>query len=452
MVAGPEARRRFGGHLPPDAAYGFTYARTRRFLARSEFWSRERLEKYQTERLRALLSHCGNHVPYYRELFHEVGFDPLQIAHPRDLRALPFLDKELLRANLDRLLADNVLPAKIDYSLTGGTTGVPLRIANLRGAGGRELAFIHTIWRRVGFRPTDRRAFLRGRLVPEPPHWSYEPYERARVYSNLYLTAETAPTFARAMLEHRDPFLHSYPSSLALFARYVKDQSLDLPEFMAVLTSSENLSERQREFIESSYRTRVFSWYGQSENVILAAQCEETDHYHVVPEYGATEVVRADGEPACEEGEEGELVGTTLSNYAMPLVRYRTGDWAVLGPRAVCVCGRQHNLLSRIVGRRSDEVLVGVTGNLIPLTALVDPYSPSFERVQRMQFRQERPGEVELRVVRRNGYSDGDTRNIISAMRELIGTSLDVHVTFCTDIPLTRAGKHRLLVQELPTR
>lgn len=434
--------------LPPDAAYGLTYARTRRFLAQTEFWARERLEEYQTKQLRALLIHCANHVPYYRDLFRKLRFDPHMLVHPRDLEALPFLDKDVVRANADRLLADNVARARLSYGVSGGTTGPPLRLPNLHGGPGRELAFMHTIWKRIGFQPTDHRAMLRGIPAPEPPHWFYDRQERAHVYSNFYLTAETASVFTQAMLEHGDPFLHSYPSSVALFARYVQEQGLELPRFKAVLLSSENLSDGQRKLVESVFGTRLYPWYGQSENVILAAPCEQSDAYHILPEYGVAEVIAADGEPVHDEGAAGELVGTTLYNQAMPLVRYRTGDQGVRGARGMCGCGRDHDLLSRITGRRFDDVVVGRENNLIPLTAL-DPYSPSFERVMQIQFQQERPGEVELRVVPREGFSDGDAKSIRAAAHELVGGSLDVHLRLCDGISLTERGKHPLLVQKL---
>ena len=307
---------------------------------------------------------------------------------------------------------------------------------------------MHAIWRRVGFRPTDRRAMLRGIPVDEPPHWRDDHEERAHIYSNLYLTSGVARIFAEAMVRQPRPIPAIYPSSLIVFARYAQELDLELPRFDAILTSSENLSPSQRRQIEEFYGCRVFEWYGHSENLILAAQCERSDAYHIVPEYGVAEVVTAEG-AASEEGAEGELVGTTLYNYAMPLVRYRTGDWATVGPSEGCECGRQHALLDRITGRRANDVVVGRAGNLIPLLA-VDPYTPSFDRVVQVQFVQEREGELELHVVRGEGFSDRDSQEILASTRDVLGSSLDVRLVFCDEIPLTPAGKHRLLIQRLP--
>jgi phenylacetate-CoA ligase len=405
------------------------------------------LLEYQAKRLRALLNHCGAHVPYYRDLFRRVRFDPAAFADLDELRRLPFLDKELVRSNVDKLLADNIPPKKLHLFSTGGTSGEPLSVWNFADSGARERAFIYAVWRRVGFRPDDRRAILRGIPVHDPPHWRYDAEERATVYSNMYLRSDNAGAFARAMIDNGDRYLHSYPSSLTIFASYLEQHGIEPPRFEALLTSSENMSPAQRQRIESFYGCRAFEWYGHSENLILAAQCEHSDLYHVVPEYGVAEVVTPDGDLA-GEGVEGELVGTTLWNYAMPLIRYRTGDWATAGPATPCACGRSHDLLQAIHGRRANEVVVGRNGNLIPLTAL-DPYTPSFSRVVRIQFRQQEPGVVELCVVRGAGYTDADTNSILSSIRLLLGSSLDVQVTFPDHVPLTEAGKHRLLVQEL---
>ncbi len=433
--------------LPAKVCYGPQFAPTLNLLKESEHWSEDRLREFQITKLRAMLRHCAKNVPYYRRLFREVGFDPETVRDVSDLCALPLLDKETVRANLKDLLAENIRPCDMLYFTTGGSTGVPLGVYNLRHAGGRERAFMLTQWARVGFDYHEKRAMLRGWVVKSKRRWQYEASERAFVFSNFHMTAENVAEYARVMREKRIPYLHSYPSAVIDFARHLKDQSIEPPRFNVVLASSENLYAGQREFIESFYGARLYSWYGHTEDLILAGECEASNYYHIFPEYGVAEVIKEDGSPATSEGEAGELVGTSLDNFAMPLVRYRTDDWAVIGPSA-CACGRPYRLLKETRGRWHQDMLVGKLDNLISITAL-NLHSDVFDNARQIQFHQREKGKVELRIKRGPGYTDRDSRRILHALGEKIGDTMEIELSFAEEIPLSPRGKYRFVVQEL---
>jgi len=113
--------------------------------------------------LRRMLQHCASQVPYYRRLFHRIGFDPALVRQVSDLTALPTLDKETVRLNLQDLLAENIPASKRVYYTTGGTMGKTLGFWGLREAGWRERAFMETQWMRVGFHRDRLRAMLKGK-------------------------------------------------------------------------------------------------------------------------------------------------------------------------------------------------------------------------------------------------------------------------------------------------
>jgi phenylacetate-CoA ligase len=302
-------------------------------------------------------------------------------------------------------------------------------------------------WSRVGFTPDRLRAMLRGWPVKNACHWRYEASERAYVFSNFHLTAENAARYAEVMREKKISFLHSYPSAVTDFARHLKDSRIEPPRFEAVLASSENIYPGQREFIESFYGARLYSWYGHSENLILAGECEVSNCYHIFPEYGVVELLSENGSEVEREGEAGEMVGTTLDNLAMPLIRYRTDDWAVLGPRS-CSCGRPHKLLKTTRGRWHQEMLIGKFDNLISVTAL-NVHSDVFDHANQIQFYQRERGRVELRIKPRPDYTERDTRKILEAMNEKMGDTMEISLSFHQEIPLSPRGKFRLVIQEL---
>jgi phenylacetate-CoA ligase len=433
--------------LPARFCYGPRFYPTFKLLRQSERWSEDRLTEFQISKLRVMLRHCARNVPYYRRLFRDVGFDPESVRDTGDLGSLPLLDKETVRANMKEFLAENIKPGDMLYFTTGGSTGTPLAVYNLKHAGGREWAFMLTQWARVGFHYTDRRAILRGWPVRNKRHWRYEASERGYAFSNFHMTPENVSEYARVMRDKKMPYLHSYPSAIIDFIRHLKNLRLEPPRFKAIFASSENLYAGQREFIESFFGARLFSWYGHTEDLILAGECEASNSYHIFPEYGVAEVIKEDGSAARREDEMGELIGTTLDNFAMPLIRYRTGDWAVIGPQS-CACGRNYRLLKETRGRWHQEMLVGRLDNLISMTAL-NVHDDAFDRVQQVQFYQREKGKVELRIKRRPDYTERDSRHIIAALEEKMGDTMEISLSFTEEIPLSPRGKFRFIVQEL---
>ena len=432
--------------LPMNICYGPMFAPTLGLLNESQHWSKERLAEYQLKKLRAMLDHAAKNVPYYRRLFHKLGFDPQQVKELADLRALPFLDKETVRENLNDLLAENISARERLYFTTGGTTGIPLGVYNLRYAGGREKAFMFAQWQRVGFQPSNRRAMLRGTAIKNRQHWRYEASERAFLFSNFHMTPENITEYARVMKAKQLQYLHSYPSAVIDFARHLENLQIAPPRFKTIFASSENLYPGQREFIEAYFGCRMFSWYGHTENVILAGECEVSHQYHIFPEYGVAEIIRTDGTVAEREGEEGELIGTSLDNFAMPLIRYRTDDWATVGA-ASCACGRNYQLLKETRGRWHQEMLLGKLNNLISVTAL-NVHTDVFDLAQQIQFYQCEKGKVELRIKRQSGFSDNDSRRILTALEEKIGDTMEITLCFVEEIPLSPGGKFRFVIQE----
>ncbi len=433
--------------LPMQICYGREFAPTLALLQESQWWSAERLREFQLSKLRRLLQHAANHVPYYRKLFRNLGFDPKDLRAVEDLRVLPLLDKETVRENIQALLAENIKPSQRLYFTTGGTTGIPLGVYNMRYAGGREKAFMFTQWSRIGFRPSEPRAILRGTPIKNLRHWRYEAFERSFMFSNFHMTAENIAEYARVMKAKRLAFLHSYPSAVIDFARHLENQSIVPPRFKVILASSENLYPGQRQFIESFFDCRLFSWYGHTENTILAGECEASNEYHIFPEYGVAEVIREDGRAAETEGESGELVGTSLDNFAMPLIRYRTDDWAIIGSKA-CACGRNYRLLKETRGRWQQEMLIGKLDNLISVTAL-NVHTDVFDRAQQIQFYQREKGKAELRIKRKADYTERDSERILAALAEKIGDTMEITLSFPDEISPTSSGKFRFVVQEL---
>jgi phenylacetate-CoA ligase len=441
--------------LPLSVRYGPAYTEHARLLEKSQWWSREELERYQWQKLQSLLNHAYEHVPYYRRVFDERGWKPARIQNWDDFRQLPFLTKQMVRANLEDLLALNYPKSKRLHGTTGGSTGEPLLLVYEKGfSRPREWAFIHHLWRRVGYRFGDKMAVFEDTLVPSSANgsgfWAYEPTQNRLLFSIYHMTDQNLPQYVQALRRFGPTFIHTFPSSLALLARFMALRGVPpFPSVKAVLCASENLRAAQRALFEEVFGCRVFDGYGQVELAVLSGGCEKHHTHHVFPEYGVTELIDETGRGITEAGKVGEIVGTGFGNRLMPLLRYRTGDLAAFtdGP---CECGRAYPLFSRIEGR-TQEYFVGRGGALIPLLGNYDVSARMRDKIRELQFVQEREGAVVVNTVKEPGCSDSQVqKEVLARLRERSGGQLDFEVRFVERIGRTTRGKQKLLIQKVP--
>ncbi|MFY1645240.1 phenylacetate--CoA ligase family protein, partial [Methanoculleus bourgensis] len=239
------------------------------------WWSREELLAYQAAALSRLLDHAYTNVPYYRRVFDDRGLVPGDIQTPADLRLLPFLTREDLQTHLPDLKARNYPDGAFEYVTTGGSTGIPVGFYYERGASrAREWAFMKTQWDRVGYRFGDKCVVLRGYIVgsaQDAVYWKKTLFGRWLLMSSHHMTEETLPAYISEIRRFKPRFIQSYPSTAALLARYMTGHGIDpFPTVQAVLCGSENLYPWQRSLLEEAFGCRVFSWYGNSEQTVLA--------------------------------------------------------------------------------------------------------------------------------------------------------------------------------------
>ena len=240
----------------------------------------------------------------------------------------------------------------------------------------------------------------------------------------------------------------AYPSAITPIAHYIKENNLNVNfNLNGIMLGSETIYPFQRKILEDVFQTRVFSWYGMSEKVILASECENNNLYHVFPEYGITEIVDNNGEDV-QPGQEGNLVGTGFINDAMPLIRYFTGDRASFS-KEKCNCDRSYPLLTNVVGRSQDYIQTK-DGSWIPLTALIfGQHLKSFSHINEMQIIQEQKGEIIISIVKNNTYSIRDEKEIRNTISSLLPGELTVQIQYTDKNKRTKRGKKKFLLQHL---
>ena len=438
--------------VPASLRYRKVFREMYAFLRGSQWWSKEKLEEYQMERLKKLLKHAYEHVPYYKRAFDERDIKPEDIQDFSDMKRLPFVTKEEIRDNLEEFLADNYSKSQLHYVTTGGSTGIPFGFYGIKNySTAIERAFICNQWNRVGYKLGDRSIVLRGGYTGNPEkneYWRYDPVGRELSFASYYLTEEHIPSYLEKIREFKPDFIQAYPSAISILARYMAENNVDdFPSVKAILAGSENLYPSQRELLEKVFNCRVFSWYGHAEKAVLAAECEHSSYYHIFPEYGYTEIIDSQGNEVTGDGQIGEIVGTGFYNFAMPFIRYKTQDLAVVSNEK-CKCGRKYRLLQRIEGRLQ-ELIVTKNDRLISMTQ-INMHSDVFDNVKQFQFYQDTKGELVFNIVKKDSYTDRDTQYIIEELYKKLGEDVDLTIKCVNEIPRTQSGKYRFLIQKLP--
>lgn len=438
--------------LPSVFIYGKEFGSYKTLLKKSQWWSEERLTQYQITSFRRLLDHAYQNVPYYRRMLIERNLTPTEFSSLEDLRKLPLLTKETIQENFEDLIAKNIPRRAMKLVTTGGTSNNQLKFYMEKESSLREWAFMITQWKRVNFRLGDKRLVLRGRPIDPSRNdglWEYDPLTRECRLSVYHLTEENLFKYVEVMNKFSPDFIHGYPSAIAIFAQFIIENKIEnLPAIKGVLCGSEAVLNHQRNLIEKAFKTRLFSWYGQSEKAILAGECEANSSYHIFPEYGITEFVDENGNQITKPDQIGELVGTGFINRAMPLIRYKTGDLASFEQR-YCECGRKYPLIKMFAGRRSTEFLVGRQGNLISMTA-INMHDDTYENVKQFQFYQKQPGVTTLKIIKGKKYSQKDTQRLLRRLQQKLKDNLEIRISLVDTLPLSPSGKHRFIDQRIP--
>ena len=456
-----EALERSVAFLPRPFLYGRTFRATRDALAQSDRQSGVGLRAAQDARVRDLVAWAYDRVPYYRRVMDERGIRPAHIAGAGDLPLLPLINRRIVMEHADEMVARGVPSAAREVVATGGTSGVPLRLWIDRGRSAKEWAFMTGQWARVGYRPGDRRAVLRGAHVRDSDRGrvhEWHPLLDELVLSTFRLSGATIARYADLLERYRPAFLHAYPSSAERLAILLADlPAKRRPRFRALLLGSENLYPAQREHLERVFGCPVLAWYGHSEKCLIGAGCDRSQDYHMLPDYGVLELVNDDGRPV-GPGETGTIVGTGFLNRVMPFLRYATDDKGTLawdsaalpgGDARPCACGRAYPRLAAIEGGWHGERLFGARGEVFAMTAL-NSHSDAFRRVERFRVRQEQAGEATVLVVPRPGFGPADRAAIIEAYGKSAAGALRFAVEVVPDLPLSGRGKFKLVEQLIP--
>lgn len=418
-------------------------------LQRTQWYSNDRLQTLQDEKIRRVLWHSSQFVPYYRQALAALDISPAEISRRSELRRLPIIDKATVQPRLQEFRsARHAQSDATELIHSSGTTGKAIDVYVESDYLKLEKAFLWLQRSWCDVKLGDRTAYFTGHpVVPakrnRPPFWVFDGSENRTFFSLQHMSKDTLAEYAKELVRFNPLLVVGYPTAIYLMALHLCDAGITSVRPRGIFTASETLLPYQRKTLEQAFGCKVMDLYGQAEYCGMVMQCEH-GNYHTQEEYGVVEILAKDGSAAAP-GEIGEMICTGLNNLAMPFIRYRTGDTAI--PKAgTCRCERGGALVERITGRLED-VVVTPEGRFLSRLDFVFKEMPF---VQEAQMIQETKTSLRIRIVPRKGFSKTDEDRIVANIRERAGDGMEFQFELVDHIPRMANGKFRYVISKVP--
>ncbi len=396
------------------------------------------IRELQNLRLMELVKHASRYTPFYMDFFSKSNVDPSSINIENFSKIFPILEKSTIVQNPRIFHSRDNVPA-IDL-FTSGTSGSPMPIKCALYARTLNYAFFRKLIEENGSSIRSRSATFAGRILfgaqEKQEFWRKDFFNKTLLMSSYHISEKTIPHYIAALESWGPEYIDSYPSAIGEIARHITDNDVShriRPKF--VLTSSETLSEQQRQQISAAFKCPIVDHYGCTEMAINVHSAGSSP-YLVDPLYSIVEFEETTTPNIWS------VICTGLLNTSMPLIRYRIGD---------VVAGLSHNADSPYIGSTFKEVLgreddIVITPEGIRVGRL-DPAFKGVNGIKLSQIIQTQIDELLVKVVPREDCDQPTLTRVLTAnLRARTSEKMRVTIEFVDSITHTKSGKLRSVI------
>jgi len=404
-------------------------------------------------RLESLLKHAYEHVPYYREQMVLSGLVEKGRIRLDSFERLPFLAKDILRDSFRSLQSDDLGSRKWYENSSGGSTGkqaIFIQDDTYRNwAQANKILFDEWSGRSIGDRQIRMWGSVRDIMVGKETWRTHTGrWLRNEIWLNAYnMSNDRMDVYARTINRFKPIQILAYVESIYNLARYAQKAGIAMHAPRSIMTTAGVLTQEMRDVIEEVFQTEVFNRYGSREVSDMACECSSHRGMHVSEYYTYVEIVRDDGTPTAP-GEVGHIVVTSLTNYAMPIIRYRIGDMGAWAEEP-CDCGRPHRLLREVIGRENDMFYTSTGdqfhGSYFTQVMFKQQWTTQYQVIQ------EAFDLIRIKVVDAEGAANRSNREselgvIATEVRKVMGGDCRVVFDFVDSIEAAASGKYRYVL------
>lgn len=400
-------------------------------------WSYEQLIQYRDSELRKMVRYCYFHVPYYRDLFDRERIDYESIRTLDDLAVIPILTKQIVRENFDSLIADSVNRGQLMRMHTSGTTGSAFHFYITKDTYTHWWAAEQRYMESIGIKLNEWKAYFGGRsIVPKgskkPPFYRVNYPMKEILFSSFHLSPAFFPSYIEGMNKYRPLMWHGFASTIEAFAQYLLDSEKQLnfvPEI--ILLTAENVHKSSLSKITRAFGVRPIQAYGQSEMIATFKEFPGEGMY-VIEDLSAVEFLP-------DESGLYRVIGTTLTNYGMPFLRYDTRD---LVDFELDSRGRRITVLD---GREEDSIKLRDGGMIRRLDFIFKDQINIVESC----IVQKSVDMVEVQIVKGPHYSESDEITLKKDLNEYLAGKIDFSIAYVDLIKKTKCGKRKFIISEI---
>lgn len=431
-----------GCYLSLSWYYGREFRQALAFLERSRTWSREQVEAQKVARLRRLLRHAETKVPFYRHRFAEAGVSSRDFDSLDDLQRFPVLTKDDLINHHEELKADDFVSHRPILTTTSGTTGKGTRLYRSKRQESWRQAVVSHYCKRHGVNLGDRIVYVGSPrdYDDNSPVATYDRIENALWINSYHAMAGRQEKIIDAIREFKPTLLYTLPNMIYIIAEYGLRHKLEPIPVRLILSNGEfaypHLAEARANFFPGEF----LEFYANRENTISAWGRGDTI-FTEISEYCHLEIADNQGT--------GDLLSTSLHNFAFPLIRLNAGD-------LVTELGYRDNNSARpglkLLGGRGKDLLVSKQGLISPHVFSRLRHS-GFYKLRGCQLEQIDIEHVIVRVVVDSEY---DRKRDEPEMLRIIDAGLlhrfKLEVEYIDELTFTKRGKFKPVISDLATR
>lgn len=403
----------------------------------------------QEKQLRKMVNFAYNNVPYYHKLFLKLKLTPSDINGVEDLEKMPILTKEIIKNNWEDFKPINLGEMKFYTNSTGGSTGTPFRYRLLKYDRFLSGAMLYKGWGYAGYELGDRMVFLAGASLDVGLKSNlitkvHEIARNIRKLSSFDMSEEEMGSYSKIIESFKPKFIRGYASSLYLFSKWIQKNDFSIHTPSAIFTTAEKLHPHMRKAIEDVFDCKVYDGYGLNDGGVGAYECSEHSGLHIDTERSIMEVVDKD-DHQLDEGE-GRILATTLHNYAMPFMRYDTGDVGHIISES-CNCGRGYKLLKELVGR-SVDILITPEGKNVHGWFFLYIFWEHCEGIKEYQVVQESLNNIIIKLVPEDNFDMKQLDTIIDIIHKKSPRWI-VEFKFLDKIETMNSGKYKFIINNM---
>jgi phenylacetate-CoA ligase len=395
-----------------------------------ESFSSERIKEFQLAQLKQILIHAYKNVPYYQRLFNEISFDPSRFSDFEQVGRIPFLTREIIRENFDKLISTKKVKNGYYVGSTGGSSSIPLKFLLDYDSIFKENAFIYYYRKKIGYSFKDKLVTFRQHEYGSKL-WKFNPMYNELIFFPIKLSKNTIGDYARKINDFKPQYLNGYLSAIWYFAKLLEEYNIKLNfKIKGIFLISENADDKQRHFIEQFFDVKSITFYGHSERCVIAEEIEQ-NRYIFDPFYGYTEkILKSDNNYT--------IVGTGFINYIMPFIRYKTDD----------TCSPDDQYYSIEGKRKSNVGLSGINNEFIASTAL-ELDDPVFSKITTYQFIQNEKGKADLFIIVSKDFKIQEMGLIKKEIDRQTKGVIEINIKIVDNLILSPRGKFQRYISRL---